>query len=102
MLFPSNLFSADFKVTFINPGVSDISHPTGGFWYNVGSFMRAAAKDLNIELEILYAERNHLKIIEIVQEVANRKEKPDFLIIENEMRQGGEQISYRIAKQEGG
>ncbi len=90
--FPSNLLSADFKVTFINPGVSDATHTTGGFWYNVGSFMKAAAEDLNIDLEILYAERDHLKLARLVQEVSNRKNKPDYLILVNEMKQGGNQL----------
>jgi ABC-type sugar transport system substrate-binding protein len=96
MPFSSNLLAADFKVTFINPGVSNVSHTTDGFWHNVSSFMKAAAEDLNIELEVLYAERNHIKLTRLVQEVANRKNKPNYLIIVNEMRQGGIQIKTAV------
>ena len=49
------------RVVSINPGFSDVANPTGGFWVSVSSFMKAAAADLNIELEILYCDRNHIK-----------------------------------------
>jgi ABC-type sugar transport system substrate-binding protein len=88
----SNSMAADFKVTFINPGVSTIDHTTGSFWYNVSSFMKAAAEDFNIELEILYAERNHLLLPGLVQKAAGSKNKPDYLIIVNEMQQGPAQL----------
>jgi len=97
ILFPwSSLFAADLKVTFINPGVSNPSHTTGGFWYNVSSFMEAAAEDLNIDLEILYAERNHIKLTRLVHKVVKRKDKPDYLIIVNEMKQGGIQLKAAV------
>ncbi|MCP4164179.1 MAG: substrate-binding domain-containing protein [Deltaproteobacteria bacterium] len=92
ILYSSTALAAKIKVTFINPGVSERVHATGGFWAKVSSFMKAAATDLNIELEVLYAERNHLELRELVKKVAVRKNKPDYLIIVNEMRQGGVQL----------
>ena len=42
------------RVAFVNPG------KTGEvFWDLVSQTMRAAARQLNIDVEILYAERNH-------------------------------------------
>ncbi|MFH2065149.1 MAG: ABC transporter substrate-binding protein [Pseudomonadota bacterium] len=88
----SDAMATDFKVTFINPGVSTLDHTTGGFWYNVSAFMKAVAEDFNIELEVLYAERNHLMLPRLVQKAANQKRKPDYLIIVNEMKQGETQL----------
>jgi len=73
-----------FSVTFINPGVSDESDPTGSFWLMVSSFMEATAIDLNIELEILYAERKFVHMIEFAKEIAARENKPDYIILVNE------------------
>lgn len=83
----NNLFAKNNKkinVTFINPGISKINNPTGGFWINVSNFMKAAANDLNINLEILYSERNFVKMIKLGEQVVSRKIKPDYLILVNE------------------
>lgn len=74
----------DINVTFINPGYSTVDNPTGGFWINVSHFMEAAARDLNMNLEILYSNRNHFKMKSLGIEVANRRNPPDYLIIVNE------------------
>jgi ABC-type sugar transport system substrate-binding protein len=71
-------------VTFINPGVSDVNDPTGGFWLSVSSFMKAAAEDLNIELEIIYSERNHILMQQQAKDVVERKNPPNYLIVVNE------------------
>lgn len=71
----------DFKVTFINPG-----HPegdqTGNFWSRVSQFMQAAADDLNIQLNIVYAERNHIVMKSLLSEVSAMQ--PDYIILVNE------------------
>lgn len=72
------------RVTFINPGVSDPSDPTGGFWLSVSSFMTAAAEQLNIDLEILYSERDHILMQQQARDVAARNVLPDYLIVVNE------------------
>ncbi len=69
---------------FINPGHSDASNPTGGFWSSVSSFMSAAAEDLEIDLEIIYSSRNHIKMIQLAEQVIARKTPPDYLIVVNE------------------
>lgn len=67
------------SVTFINPGKSNET-----FWVMVSNFMKASAKDLDINLEIKYGERNQLNDIKIAKEIVNRTNKPDYLIIVNE------------------
>ena len=84
--------SEKIKVAFVNPGVSTVSNATGGFWFNVTSFMKAAANDLNIELKVYYAERNHLKLKKLVNEIATGQDKPDYLVIVNEKNQGAAQL----------
>lgn len=71
-------------VTFINPGISDSSNPTGTFWLSVSAFMQAAAEDLAIDLEIIYSERNHLLMQRQAQDVAGRPNRPDYVIVVNE------------------
>ena len=66
------------NVSFISCGSS-----TGFFWPKVESFMQAAAEDLNIDLEVIYADMNHIRMKEIAIEVANRENPPDYLIIDN-------------------
>jgi ABC-type sugar transport system substrate-binding protein len=72
------------RVVFINPGFSDVGNPTGGFWISVSSFMQAAAADLNIDLEILYCDRNHIKMKRVAAQVIERKTPPDYLVVVNE------------------
>jgi ABC-type sugar transport system substrate-binding protein len=68
-----------FSVVFINPGSA--KEP---YWMSVGQVMQAAAQDLDIQLEVLFAERNPFRMIELARNVAARKQKPDFLILTNE------------------
>src|SRR4051812_4458284 len=81
------LWAASFSVVFINPGRSD--EP---YWRSVTRFMQPAAQQLDIRLEVLYAERDHLKMIDLTKEVAQRSKKPDYLIIVNEKLAAGEML----------
>lgn len=81
------LLAAGFSVVFINPGRSD--EP---FWRSATRFMQPAAQQLDIRLEVLYAERDHLKMIELVRQVAERPRKPDYLMIVNEKLAGAEML----------
>jgi len=97
LILCTSVYASDFSVTFINPGVSDKSHATGGFWTNVSNFMQAAADDLEIDLEVIYAERNYLNLKNLVQEVADRSNPPDYLIIVNEKYQGTIQLEIAMS-----
>jgi ABC-type sugar transport system substrate-binding protein len=88
------LWAAGFSVVFINPGKSD--EP---FWRSVTRFMQPAAQQLDIRLEVLYAERDHLKMIELARLVSSRGKKPDYLMIVNEKLSAGEML--KMADQAG-
>lgn len=92
LFFPILALADNVRVTFINPGHPDTFNSTGGFWTNVSKFMEAAAEDLNINLEILYSSRNHLKMQEHASEVISRKEPPDYLLIVNEKLSAEEMV----------
>lgn len=83
-----NAFAADlrFKVTFINPGPEDVNAPSGPFWNSVAQFMKAAAEDLNIDLEVIYSARNHILMQNQAYEVCKRKNPPDYLVVVNEKK----------------
>ncbi len=66
--------------------------PEGFFWPKVETFMAAAADDLNINLEVIYAEMNHVKMTRLATDVANRPHPPDYLIVDNYKLQGGDMI----------
>ncbi|APJ04759.1 ABC transporter substrate-binding protein [Silvanigrella aquatica] len=76
-IFHINSFS--ISVTFINPGKSDED-----FWVTSGKFTEAAAKNLGIKLESVYAQRNRIYMVKIAEEIAKRTVKPDFVLIVNE------------------
>lgn len=86
------LLAAGFHVVFINPGRSD--EP---FWRSATRFMQPAARQLGIELEVLYADRDHLKMITLAQQVTQRPRKPDYLMIVNEKLAAGEML--KLAEQ---
>jgi ABC-type sugar transport system substrate-binding protein len=85
-------WAAAFNVVFINPGRSD--EP---YWRSVTRFMQPAAQQLDIGLDVLYAERDHLKMIDLVKEVTTRARKPDYLLIVNEKLAAGEMLKLADA-----
>jgi len=78
----------ELSVTFLNPGsAKDI-----GVWHLVSNFMQAAADDLRINLEILYADRNHIKMMSQAEKLAKRSQPPDYVIMVNEKLAGKEML----------
>lgn len=86
-LFAQEDITEDITISFINPGYSDET-----FWVMVSDFMSAAANELNIDLEIFYAQRDRHKMISLAEKIAEREEKPDYLITVNEDLVGDEII----------
>ncbi|RXE97531.1 ABC transporter substrate-binding protein [Pseudoalteromonas sp. PS5] len=70
-----------FSVTFVNPGFAN-ENPTGDFWRNVSRIMQASANNLNIELKISYAERNHILMKQLISQALSNQ--PDYLIVVDE------------------
>lgn len=85
-----------FSVTFINPGKQD--EP---YWVDAANGMKAAARSLGIDLEILFAERDPLQQIQLTRDVAGRvaETRPDYLLFSVEKGTFGEQM--RIAEEAG-
>ena len=87
-----NAQSGRINVTFINPGISNPNDPTGAFWFTVSEFMKVAAEQLNINLEILYSERDHVRMQQQARMVAKRSNLPDYLIVVNEKLAADEMV----------
>ncbi|HSV29520.1 MAG TPA: ABC transporter substrate-binding protein, partial [Candidatus Omnitrophota bacterium] len=74
----------ELNVVFLNPGAAqDI-----GLWGVAANFMRAAADDLDINLEILFADRDHYRMQDQANAVAARPVQPDYVIMVNERQRG--------------
>lgn len=73
------------SVVFLNPGFSNER-----FWVDYVRYMDDAAGDLDIQLEVLYGERDAENILRQARSVLERKQQPDYLIFTNEMYTGPE------------
>jgi len=71
------------RVVFLNPG-EPVERGKGPHWRMTARFMEAAAKSFGMQLEVLYAERNHLLMLSQAETVAQRTELPDYVVIVNE------------------
>lgn len=69
------------NIVFINPG-HETNNPTGPFWQNVSKVMIEAANDLDLNLTIKYANRDHILMKELVSQAL--AESPDYLILVDE------------------
>lgn len=74
--------AGDFRVTFINPG------GTSGFWGDVSATMAAAADDLNVDLEILNADRRTYGMETLLSQRLKQGNPPDYFILVNEYEVG--------------
>jgi ABC-type sugar transport system substrate-binding protein len=75
------------SVAFINPGKSDEI-----YWLTVTRAMEAAAQDLGIKFEVMYAERQHPRVFEFAREIAARPAaaRPDYVVVTNDYSTGPE------------
>lgn len=67
------------SVLFLNPGTA-----TETFWVSYSQFMQAAAKDLGMDLQILYAERVPETNLKQAREALQGPKRPDYLVFVNE------------------
>lgn len=74
------------SVTFVNPGKQGER-----FWDMVTETMHAAALDFDIDLEVIYAQRNRIRMTELGIAVTHRPTPPDYMILVNE-EQAAEKI----------
>jgi len=75
------------SVAFINPGKSDET-----YWLTATRAMESAAKDLDIRLEVFYAERQHPRVFEFARQIIARPaaERPDYVVLSNDYATGPE------------
>ena len=71
------------RIVFLNPGEQS-EHGTGQHWQLVSRFMAATAERLGMQLEVQYAERDHLLMLRQAEAVAARSDPPDYVVIVNE------------------
>ena len=67
------------SVLFLNPGSSDEA-----FWVSYSQFMQAAARDLGIDLQILYAQRQPEQTLAQARIALQGAKRPDYLVFVNE------------------
>lgn len=76
-----------FDVTFVS-----ISKEDEEFWGRIIKAAKATAKDLDINLKVLYADRSQIKAVNFIKEIVKQEKKPDYLILVGEKRVGGNSI----------
>jgi ABC-type sugar transport system substrate-binding protein len=67
------------SVLFLSPGT-----PQEAFWVSYAQFMQAAAKDLGIDLKILYAQRMPELTVAQARQALQGRDRPDYLVFVNE------------------
>ena len=70
-------------VVFLNPG-EPVDRGKGMFWPLTARLMGVAAKTFGMQLEVLYAERDHLLMLRQAESVAQRTDLPDYIVMVNE------------------
>ena len=75
------------SVVFINPGKSDEV-----YWVTATQGMQNAARSLGMKFEVRYAEREHLRMLEIARELVVRAPavRPEYVVISNDYAVAGE------------
>ncbi len=79
LLLPLSVWAQ--RVVFINPGKNNEV-----YWVTATKSMQMAASSLNMELEVIYTEREHLKSIDIANQLISRpsKNRPEYVIFSND------------------
>lgn len=85
LLTPQDASAKDrdrLNVLFVNPGFST------GFWGSVTETMRASAEDLSIDLTVVDADRDRIKMIDLTEQAILSETPWDYAVIVNELQQG--------------
>lgn len=67
------------SVLFLNPGTT-----REAFWLSYSRFMQAAATELNVDLRILYSDRNIENTLKQARQALQGRDRPDYLVFVNE------------------
>lgn len=79
------------RIVFLNPG-EPVERGTGPYWRMVAQYMQAAARQLGMSLEVLWAERDHLLMQRQAVQLAQRSAAPDYVVLVNEKMAGLEML----------
>lgn len=71
------------RVLFLNPG-EPVERGKGPHWRMTAQLMAQAASAFGMQLEVLFAERDHLLMLRQAEEVSQRAQSPDYVVIVNE------------------
>jgi ABC-type sugar transport system substrate-binding protein len=71
------------RVLFLNPG-EPAERGKGPHWRMTAQTMLAAARTFGMQLEVLFADRDHLLMLRQAEEVSRRPRSPDYIVIVNE------------------
>src|SRR5688572_18076137 len=79
-ILPCGAIAHAQSVAFINPGKSDET-----YWVTATQGMQAVAHSLGMGFEVQYAQREHLKTLEIAREMVARPagKRPEYVVITN-------------------
>ncbi|WP_024955784.1 ABC transporter substrate-binding protein [Sulfurospirillum arcachonense] len=76
VIFLSSALFAKEKVVLIS-----VATPTDIFWQGIHSIAKSAGKSLNMDFEIIYTNRDSIRAVNVAEEIANKKDKPDYVIV---------------------
>lgn len=71
------------RIVFLNPG-EPVDRGKGLFWPLTARLMAVAAETFGMELEVLYAERDHLLMLRQAESLSQRRDLPDYVVMVNE------------------
>ena len=69
MFLIGDVSARDVQVAFVNPGAENGSD----VWQPVTRFMAVAAEQFGLKLEVLYANRDRIRMVELARDVAARR-----------------------------
>jgi ABC-type sugar transport system substrate-binding protein len=79
----SHISSTKPSVVFLNPGEPE-DRGKGLFWPLTAQLMGVAANNLGMDLEVLYAERDHILMLQQAESLSKRANLPDYIVMVNE------------------
>jgi ABC-type sugar transport system substrate-binding protein len=89
-LLSANVSARDVQVAFINPGAENSTD----VWQPITRFMAAAAEQFGLKLEVLYANRDRIRMVELARAVASRTNPPDYVVLVNEKQRAPEMMEF--------
>jgi len=93
---PMPVRRAPARIVFLNPG-EQVERGTGQHWQLVSRFMAATAERFGMQLEVLYAERDHLLMLRQAEAIAARSDAPDYVVIVNE-KMGAQKMLHTLSR----